>query len=566
MPETPVAAAPAPSAAPAAPAASAPAPAAPAAPATPAPASSAPAPVAAPTPAAPAAPAKFDPKTSAAPPKNTDYPDTAEGLLDFTRANTEWVQEHPEEAAKLRAQRYGEAEPEPAAPTPEAKTADVVKQAEGEPEKKADVPAAPAAAATPAKLDEWIGKSPELKAVFDANPDLRSEIMEMARANESAKPILDIVGTPEEAQFAVEHANRLIGLQTNWMLTAEDPEMIGTAFEQTREMFKERDKDGKEILGADGKPKMAPDYHHFKRAFSKADIQEFADSAGAQVTALEQKLQGVYPNDQAKEADSEALEDAKYAKAAYDFVLYQLANQAESGSAMPALPPDATPAQKEFQKKLEEERKSLDAQKGKTTTAERKAARAAVRKEVQTHYESGLNSRIENHVKAMKDRGEYLPEFVLTDKWINPATGKVTGLSAFGVKIYQQLTDKINGNPIHRATLANLEVHGESGKEARKAEITRLQDLYVPELIQAEVERIQDGIRAAAGEKKASAATVARVEPQSQGTVVPGAMSSQEVRKWAETEAAKQPGFEAASPMDREAMIISLAMKKRFGS
>lgn len=560
MPEAPVA--PAPTAP--APAAAAPSTPAPAAPSTPA----APAPPAASTPAAPVAPstpAKFDPKTSLVAPNSSDYPDTQEGIVEFGRANSEWAEAHPEEAAKARAERMGETLEE--APKPDAAVAEAVAKVEGEQPAEAPKPAEgqPPAAATPVKIDEWTAKSPELKAAFDKNPELRTEIMEMARGLEAAKPVLDIVGTAEEAQFAVEHANRLVSLQSNWMLSGEDPEMVGPAWEQTVEMFKERDANGAEIKGPDGKPKLGADFKPFVKKAASTALQDLGSNIASQMQALQEQLKGVYPSEEAKEAAETQLEELDYSKKAIDYVLHQLSQPDDGRPQLPALPANATEEQKAFQKQLEERERLHNEKTGKTATADRKAASQKIDREVSKEYETGISTYIDTQVAAMKERGEYLPEFVLSDKWINPQTQQVTKVSDFGMKIFLALNAKIFENPTHRAKLASLQALGASGKEARTAELKRLQTLYLPKIFQSQVQRIQDGIRASSKQPAKPLGEVARKEPQSQGTVVPSAMGKDEMRTWAETEAKKDPSFAAMSGMDREALIMSISARKRFG-
>lgn len=562
-PSAPAAAAPAPAPAPV----SAPAPvAAPAAPAGGAPAEpAAPAVVAVPA-AAAAAPAKYDPKTAAAPPSSADYPDNAQGIADFIRENTEWSQSHPEEAEKNRAAKIAAEDGGEVTQAETAIAAEVAKVDGEQPKVEEAKPAdAPAAAATPAKIEEWTTKSPELKAVFEKHPELQAEIMETARFAESMKQVADIVSTPEEATFAVEHAQRLVSLQTNWMLSGEDPDMIAPAWDMTVDMFKERDGEGKEVLGADGKPKLGADFKPFVRKAASNAMEEYATAAQAQIAAIEARLNGVYPNEEAKAADATTLENAKYEKAAFDFVLGKL-GQKDDSPALPALPPNATPEQIEFQKRLEAQQKDLDAKAGKQTTESRKTARVALDREVQDFYEAGVTKSIDSHITDMKARGEYLPDFVLNDKYINPATGKATNVSAFGAKIYLALNNKINSNPLHAAKLGNLQALGAGGKEARQAEITRLQNFYLPDLIKAEVTRIQNGIRETSGKPKDNTGGgIARVEPQSAGTTQPATMDSTQTRVWAETEAAKDPSYSAMDSRTREQLIITLAAKKKYG-
>lgn len=586
MADTPVA-----PATPAAPAASAPAPAAP----TP---SSAPAPAAAPpaspetpaspgaeTPAAPvpaatapaeaASPAKYDPKTAAAQPQSSDYGQGAQGMEEFIRDNTEWLQAHPEEAERIRSERRAAVEDgrliDPEAPAkPADATAEAIAAAEGEQPGEAKPPAegVPASAATPAAIDAWVTKSPELKAVFEKYPELQAEIMETARGLESAKPVLDIVSTPEEAQFAVEGASRLTSLQTNWMLAGEDPEAVGAAWDMTVDFFKERDANGAEIAGADGRPKMAADYNPFRVKTSTSLIEDTLQApVTGKIAALEAKLAGVYPNEEAKAADQALLDEAKYEKAAYDFVLDRIGKTQAGGAAqLPELPPNATPAQIAYQEQLKTERAELDAKAGKQTTETRKAARVALDREVQKSFDKGITDLIDTHINAMKDRGEFLPAFILTDKYINPNTGKVTNVSDIGARMWIALNAKINASPLHTAKLANLQAMGAAGKEARTAELNRLTRLYMPDLLQARITEIQNGIRESASGGKKPAEAVARPEPQSAGTVAPVAMDNAAIRTWAEAEAAKDPNWGSMDVKTREQLVMTKAAQKKYGA
>lgn len=559
MPDTPVAAPPAPPAAPAA-APSAPAPVVPSAPAPPA----APAPV-------PATPAKFDPTTSATAPSAGDYPQTVDGNDQFMADNGAWLLAHPAEANKQHIDRLKSEDTafRPAEETPEA-AAEVPAT---EPDKPADgAKPAEAVAATPAVIEEWTGKSPELKAAFDSNPELRTAVMEMARFNESAKPVLDIVGTPEEAQFAVEHANRLVSIQSSWMLAGEDPEMIEPAWNQVADMFKSRDANGNEVKDAGGNIQFDSDFKPFVRKAGSTAISEFSDSTKAQIGALKQKLQGVYPNDEAKEADQESLKQLEYDQAAFDFVLARLA-QPDDRPALPTLPPNATEEQKAFQKKLEEQSRDLDTKAGKTSTAERKAARAKLDTDVDREWSGSISTRIDTHIKAMQDRGEYLPAFVLTDKWINPRTQQATNVSDLGMRVYMGVNAKIYGNPIHKAKLAQLQAMGVTGKEARVAELNRLTTLYLPKVLDARIADIQNGIRATQqpkppGTVPATGATpgTPRLEPNSAGTVMPKAHTDNQMMDWAREEARKSPEYTSASPRDREEIVMQFYAKKKYGA
>ncbi len=571
MPELAVApAAPAPSA----PAASSPAPAAPATPAAGAPPVTTPT-VQSPTPPAPvttpaAQPAKYDPKTVAAPPSSSDYPDDAEGLSAFMHDNHTWGMEHPEEAQKLREARLAAEEGTEAAVAPEAvATVEAVKAAEGE---KPAEPAKPAdavpEAATPAVIEEWTSQSPELKAAFEKSPELKSRIMTMAREHAEAKPILELVPTKESAQFAVDHANRLINVQSAYMLGVDDPEMADKAWEQTREMFIETDAQGKPILGADGQPKLAPDYDILVTRGALEKLTPLHNSLKEIADGIEQRLKGVYPSEEAREADAGALEQAKYNAAAINYTLQLLKHQSAGESELPELPPDATPQQKAFQEKLKAEQAKLDESKGVQRKEATKAARQAVTKEVDNEWSTHVDTNVKNHIQAMLDRKEYIPDYVLNDKFINPVTQKVTNLSDLAVRTWFELNRRLLADPERRMKLMQYELMGKAGKEQRLARLKDFTAKELPKIVNARVTEIQNGIRGAEKKKAemdAAKPPLARIEPQSQGTVAPTGMSRDDIHKWAEVEAAKDPNWGAMSRADRAALTMSIASKKMFG-
>ena len=440
-----------------------------------------------------------------------------------------------------------------------------MKKAEGEEAAKPAAEGAAAAPATPAAIEQWTATAPELKAVFEKYPEVRDGIMQTARDLEAAKPVLEIVGTPDEARFAVEHAQRLVGLQSSWIQSADDPEMVEGAWSQTVEMFKERDEKGAEILASDGKPKLGEDFKPFVRKAAATAMLDYQAASAAQVAVLEGRLKGSYPSEEAREADAAALENAKYEKAAFDFVLARLASPEDAaGIKLPSLGPNATAEQVATQEALKAQLADLEAKQGKQTAETRRTAAKALDREVQISYETQVNDLIAAEVTAMKGRNEYVSDLVLQDKWINPTTGQPTKVSDFGARVYQEVNAKISGNPLHMAKLASLQALGAAGKEARIAEVNRLVNLYFKPAMEKHRWRLQAGAPAKAANP--AAGNVARVEPQSAGTISPqGTMDAAQTRTWAETEAAKDPGWSSMDARSREQLIISLAAKKRFG-
>lgn len=561
MPET---VAQAPPAAPAAP--STPAPVAP--PAPPAPPSTPTPPPAAAVPSAPAVPAKFDAKSSPTPPDPATYPQGADGNDQFMADNGAWLLEHPDLAAKLDLERRREGEDFPVEAPVEVPVAPEAAVDPNQPVDAKPQPDATVAAATPAVIEEWTAKSPKLKEAFAENPELQGAIMGMARDLEGAQKVLDVVATPEEAITAVSTAHQMYSLQANWMLAAEDPEMVGPAFENTRKLFMETDANGNPVM-ENGQPKMAPDYALFEGKFAASAISRLGGKFDSDMAAIQARLGGSYPNDDARAADETALEHAGWAKKAVDYVLSLIGNGEQAGPSLPKLPANATPEQIEFQKQLEEREKANAAKEGRTTKESRKAAREAMRKEVQGAYEGSIFDLINTDLAAMKERGEYLPDFVVNDKWINPQNGKVSNLTAFQVKIYQQLNEKIN--KLHGLKILELEALGAAGKQARIDLMKEKVVKYGRKLIQDEVARIQKGIKGAQPKPPGTVnpagnnSAVPRLEPQSGGTVQPGAMNDDQLSTWARAEAAKQPGYATMTQKEREELFLEISSRKKWG-
>jgi hypothetical protein len=477
--------------------------------------------------------------------------------------NGNWLVNHPEEAARLDLQRRQELDPdfkpEPAAETPAV-----------DPDKPADAkPPADAAvsAATPAVIEEWTSKAPELKAVFEKYPEIQSAMMETARNLEGAQKVLDVVSTPEEAITAVSTAHQMYSLQANWMLAAEDPAMVGPAFENTRKLFMETDANGQPVM-ENGQPKMAPDYEIFSGKFADEKVGRVGGRFDGRIKELQTRLAGNYATEEARTADEQALEQADYSKRAVDYVLELLKQDIPGESSLPKLPANATAEQIEFQKQLEEREKANAAKEGRTTKESRVAARKAEKAEVQAAYEGQVFQVIDSNLAAMKEHGEFIPDFVIHDKWINPQSGKVSALTAFQVKIYQQLNEKIN--KLHGLKILELEALGAAGKQARIDLMKEKVGKYAPKMIQDEVARIQKGIKG--GQPKppgtvnpaGNNSAVPRLEPASGATVQPSAQGDDQLMAWARTEAAKDPSFATSNERDREALVMEKFSNKKF--
>jgi hypothetical protein len=350
--------------------------------------------------------------------------------------------------------------------------------------------------------------------------------MATARAAEAAKPILSIVPTVEEAKFAVDNANRILTLEHKFALAPESPEMAEAAFNDFVGLFNVVDEKGQPVKAADGTPLMTESFDFLSRKLTTGALTGFTKDAKESLAALKAKVEtGVYPSEEAKAADQALLEDTDYKIKAFEYVA-ELLGQEDAENALPELPPDATPAQKAFQEQLKVQQAELNKNKQTNTRASRVQARAEFEARINTNWGNGVGEYIDNTLKAMRERGEVIPDVVLEQKYTNPVTGQVTQARAFGVLVAQEFNRKCDSIPSvlrKKQELAALPP-GPQTEALRNAENARLRELYLPDIFNAHVTRIQNGIREMSGksqEKQQKIATVARVEPQSGGAPSP---------------------------------------------
>ena len=315
-----------------------------------------------------AAPAAATPQ---GPPKNTDFPNSTEGQLAFLAADKRWQAEHPEGAAAPASQ---------AAAVPPAGQPDAI-PAEAQPAAEQPKPgeAAPVEPPTPQALDELLTKTPELKAVLD-KPEMKAAkdaIFESARRAAELEPIAAIVPTVADAEFMQEHTAALVGLKTASMRAANDPALIPQVLDQLDQQFAIVDKDGKPVLGPDGKPQFAADRAPFIDGIVNREMNVARTKITGDVAALKAKLaSGVYPNEAAKARDQAKLDNLEFAE-----IALKAAEQIRSGEffqdAVPQIPQDASPEFRSWAeaetKRIADERKALEDQR---TGANRDANKA----------------------------------------------------------------------------------------------------------------------------------------------------------------------------------------------
>jgi hypothetical protein len=551
---------------------SAPAPAAPSAPAA-APSSapsSAPATPATPTtPAVPGSPVAAPEAAApvvAAEPKNTDFSGTRDGQLEFLRKRKEWEAKQP---------RPGEA-PKPGEPVVAA--VEAAAQLGAQPGEQpgnegaaadpaAAKPAAEPAAPSPKALADLLEAKPALKAALEADPEAKGQLFSMARKLASAEEIMAIVPSKADAEFMSQHASEMVGLKTASMRLAIDPESAPQVLEILDSQFSVVDKEGKAVLGADGKPTFASDRKPFLDAVVNRELGGYKESFTSKVNELNAKLaSGVYPNETAKAMDQQMLDNYEYAQLAME-VLPMMMDGSYFKPEAPEVPADADPAFKAWAEaekaRLQRESEALDAKKNGASKAERKAQSAQFNQTVRADMGSVAGEQIGMRMKEVIDSGTYIPEFYLQEKYVDPTTGQATKTSALVARVFMNFENalmKMGSRNYQEIVEHELLPQTEQTRELRKNWYARKAAEMIPGLVQAEVDKIQ-GLVKLDTEKQAQRLAArngaAQPEPQSSSSALPAGATEAQMLSQAEENAKKDPRFAGADPGTKQAMILT---------
>ncbi len=558
-------AAPAPAAAPAAPAASS-------VPATPAAAPAA-EPAAAAQPGGGAPPASSAPAAAAAPaaapaePKNTDFPNTRDGQIKFLAEHRQWEansKKAPEAPAtvdpKAAAAQLG-AQPDPAAKPAEAAAAKPEAGAQPAPAKPEE------AAALPRQLAEMLEAKPERKAFLDADPELKGALFTNAKRLAKLEPLGERFPTVADADFAIDATTQLVSLKTASMRMLDNPESADQVLSLLDQQFAVVDKDGRPVVGADGKPEYAPDRRPFIDAVIGREVAQYKQQFSTEIAQLKAKLaSGVYPNEAAKAMDTQRLDNLEYA-ALWADMWDGIRTGEYFKTAAPEIPADATPEFKAWaeneKKRLADESAAIDAKKQGASKEERTAQKAQFQSQVRSDMGSTAGKLIGETLRQVVDDGQYIPQFYLQEKHIDPATGKETNTSALAARIFIQFENEMM-KPGSR-TMMEIAQHellpaNDQTREIRKGYYQRKAAEIIPGLVEKEIERIQGLVKLDSDEqaKRLTARQqAAQPEPSTGGSGLPQNASDEQIYAAAEEAAKKNPLFANASPQDKQAMIIT---------
>lgn len=549
--------------------------AAPSTPAPAAPASSTPATPSA-TPATPAAPAAA-PAAAVVPapePKNTDYPGNTDGQVKFLAEHKKWTEAQKDQPAKEAVQAIAEtlgAQPGEVKPAAEAKPEGEAKPSEAKPEGETK----PTEPALPKQLADLLDAKPERKAFIDADPELKGAIYANARQLANAQPILELVPTRADAEFMSEHTTALVGMKTASMRMIDMPETAPQVLGLLDQQFAVVDKDGKPVLGQDGKPTYAEDRRPFLDAVVSREVNQYKEKFSSEMKTLEAKLKsGVYPNEAAKAADQMRFDRLEIANAWADMWDQIKTGEIFKGD-VPEIPADASPEFKAWaeaeKKRLAEESAEIDKKKAGASKEGRQAEKQEYSKNVRGDMGTVAGKLIGEELKAKVDAGLYIPEFYMQEKYVNPETGQPTNTSAIVARIFMAWENELNkagSRSLYEITQHELLPPTEQTREVRRQFYARKAAELLPGLIQKEVDRIQGLVKVDQGrmeERLGKRTAIAQPEPHTGGSGTTTAASENQLLAEAEEMAKKLPGFQSASPGDKQAMVLTQLHRRRAG-
>ena len=452
--------------------------------------------------AAGAAPASAAPGVKAEP-NSSDFPETADGLMEFSKAYQQWEREQ---------QGTAEAVPEVA-----ADAAKLAEELATEEKPAAEQPAVvesdeEAPALTPEAISKLETETPELKTFFDAHPAVKGQFYKLARENARIAPIAEMFTNVDSAKFALDTSNRTVAIKTAFMQAAEDPTKIDAAFEAFSDEFAETDKDGNFVVDAEGNKTYAPDYYahldHVATGFLDGEI----------AVAKEALESGKITSERVKNHLQAVVDAATYLKEAKakDFLDLDKPDDIEM-----------SPEQKQWFDARDAELKRREEESGVRQKTQQTAARQQA---IQAHNQasskaiaSEFGARLDAIIGEKVAAKVALPMFAL--KLVNPSTN----VSYFAQSIWDSFIAGVKKDPRISMDIARLETlpPGEDSQRQRVEYFRQLREdenspVNIGRLVNRETAKLQKEERAersksAAVEDKARAG----VTPEPSGSSAP---------------------------------------------
>jgi hypothetical protein len=471
----------------------------------------------------------------------------------------EWEKMHPSGAEPAKPVEAA-AEPKPGEPAP----------APAEP--GAEPAKAPEAApATPKQLAEMMEKTPEFGAFMEAHPEVKGPVFALARKLAEAEPILAIAPTLGDAEFLRDYAGNMVTLKTASLKMIDNPDAVPQFLDLFDSQYRRVDAQGQPILDAQGQPTYDADHAIATGAILSRELNKFNGQFTAETEQLKTKLGGYYPNEQAKLADQQRLDNLEYATVALD-VLEQIRDGSYFNSAPPEPPADATAEQKawfaEQKAELARQHQELDDKRRGAGKEERAAQTAAFTSGVRGDMGMSAGKVIGETLKAAVDSGAYIPQFYLQEKHVSP-DGKEMNTPAIAARIFQQFENLLmaeGSKTLLEITQHEMLPQNDQTRQIRRDWYARKAAQLVPALVQKEVDRIQALVRAdqpTQEERLKQRNQAAQPEPSTGGSPLPQNASDQQILAAAEEAASKLPEWGSASPRDRQGMLLTQVHRMR---
>ena len=410
-------------------------------------------------------------------------------------------------------------------------------------------PAEPDQSLTPESLNALALKSPELKAALEASPEVKQALFAMARVNAKAAPILEVFPNVESARFAAEASNTMVTLRTSFMESVDNPESFPEAFAQFADEFRQKDKDGKPAVDAQGNPVYDEDFQMLNDyVVDTYHAIEIEDLKG-QIEANQ------FPTQDQRDTAEQVLAALEYVR---DWKAGKIGGLQKPN--LEGLSPEAKAYYERKEAELAERESALKGTEKSQTVEQRRAERRTYETNVAKKIGGSVGSRLKKLVTEDEKAGVFLPSYVTTAK--DPKTGisifAKTLLDQFEEATYgrvDEATGKIIGGVSYIRDQAKMLQRRPPSADAEKARVdfvNGLVDQFLPEIYAKEKRAVQNKDRSDRERRTGSAevrTSMADREPSGGSTPQPrsldAATAMQQAYQWVDQ------NFPDAGPAER---------------